>query len=70
VHVRIAREKRAGILPNRDAGSKRKLYEPSTQISQIIHSFSTGDFLVDSRKNLKADLVTAQHFKKLSASAG
>jgi hypothetical protein len=58
-------EKRAGILPNRNAGSKRKLYEPFTQISQIIHSFSTGDFLVDSRKNLKAPFFTAVGSQKL-----
>jgi hypothetical protein len=42
----IAREKRAGILPNRDAGSKRKLNKSFTQTSQNVHSFSTADFFV------------------------
>jgi hypothetical protein len=50
VHERFAREKRAGILPNRDAGSKRKLNESFAQLSQTIHSFSTGEFSVASRK--------------------
>jgi hypothetical protein len=40
-------EKRAGILPNRGAGSKRKLNEHLAQAPQKIHSFSTDDFSVD-----------------------
>jgi hypothetical protein len=42
-----AMEKRAGILPNRGAGSKRKLNEDLAQAPQKIHSFSTDDFSID-----------------------
>lgn len=38
-----AAETRGGILPKRDAGSKRKLSEYHAHAPQIIHSFSTGE---------------------------
>jgi hypothetical protein len=56
VHKRFARKKRAGILPNRDAGSKRKLREVYAQTPQNVHSFSTDDFLIASWKNLVTSL--------------
>jgi hypothetical protein len=52
----IAREKRAGILPNRDAGSKRKLNESFAQTSQNVHSFSTADYFVAFSETLHAEL--------------
>ena len=42
-------------MPNRDAGSKRKLSASFAQRSQNVHRFSTADFLVDSWKKLMTD---------------
>src|ERR1700722_9868146 len=42
---------RGGILPNRDAMSKRKLCEHFAQPPQIIHRFSTVDISVARAKN-------------------
>src|ERR1700683_1942410 len=55
---------REGVLPNRNVGSKRKLNKPFTQISQIIHSFSTGDYLVDSGKNCKTAFLNRDRIAK------
>src|ERR1700732_1335535 len=60
----MAREKRAGILPNRGAGSKRKLNESFAQLSQTIHSFSTGDFSLASRKNFEFSFAHTSELKK------
>jgi hypothetical protein len=38
-----AAETRGGILPKRNAGSKRKLREYHAHTPQIMHSFSTGE---------------------------
>lgn len=43
---------RGGILPNRDAMSKRKLCEHFAQPPQIIHRFSTVDISLAREKNL------------------
>src|SRR5271156_950293 len=63
-------EKRAGILPNRGAGSKRKLNEHLAQAPQKIHSFSTGEFSVDFLKKFSArsahgNFATTSSRKKL-----
>jgi hypothetical protein len=57
VRERFAQEKRAGILPNRNAGSKRKLSKPFAQASQNVHSFSTVDFFVDFGKKLITEFL-------------
>src|ERR1700691_3838078 len=65
VHERFALDKRAGILPNRDAGSKRKLSEVFAQTPQNVHSFSTVDFLVASRKNIMTDYFVEFSFREI-----
>jgi len=69
VHQRFAQEKRAGILPNRDAGSKRKLSESFAQTSQNVHSFSTADFLVDSQKDFMVHYFQELKFQEMSMGA-
>jgi hypothetical protein len=51
-------------LPNRDAGSKRKLSKVFAQTSQNVHSFSTVDFLVDSWKNFITNYFIEFYFQK------
>jgi hypothetical protein len=65
VHQRFALEKRAGILPNRDAGSKRKLSEIFAQTSQNVHSFSTVDFPVASPKKIMTDYFVKFSFREI-----
>jgi hypothetical protein len=66
VHERFALEKRAGILPNRDAGSKRKLSGIFAQTSQNVHSFSTADFPVASPKKIMTDYFVKFKFREIS----